>query len=82
MAKYLAWDFLDSAQWLKFNLVEEIDMEQTCKALRDLVGNRRVVVPGFYGSMPGGEIKTLTRGGSDITGAIATAAIDADVYEN
>ena len=43
---------------------------------------RRVVIPGFYGAMPDGSVKTFTRGGSDITGALAAAALDADVYEN
>ena len=32
--------------------------------------------------MPDGNIRTFTRGGSDITGALAAAALDADVYEN
>ena len=32
--------------------------------------------------MPDGSIRTFTRGGSDITGALAAAALDADVYEN
>ena len=41
-----------------------------------------MVIPGFYGVMPDGRIRTLTRGGSDITGALAAAALDADVYEN
>ncbi len=40
------------------------------------------VVPGFYGSTESGEIKTFSRGGSDITGAIVARAIDADLYEN
>jgi len=40
------------------------------------------VIPGFYGLMPDGHIRTLSRGGSDITGALAAAALDADVYEN
>jgi len=40
------------------------------------------VIPGFYGSMPDGTIHTFSRGGSDITGALAAAALDADVYEN
>ena len=41
-----------------------------------------MVIPGFYGTMPDGSIKTFSRGGSDITGALAAAALDADVYEN
>ena len=32
--------------------------------------------------MPDGAIHTFSRGGSDITGALAAAALDADVYEN
>ena len=31
----------------------------------------RVVIPGFYGRVPNGRIKVMTRGGSDITGADA-----------
>jgi aspartate kinase len=42
----------------------------------------RAVIPGFYGSMPNGTIKTFSRGGSDITGAIVARAANADVYEN
>ena len=44
--------------------------------------DRKVVIPGFYGVMPDGHIRTFSRGGSDITGALAAAALDADVYEN
>jgi len=40
------------------------------------------VIPGFYGSMPNGTIKTFSRGGSDITGAIVARAANADLYEN
>ena len=32
--------------------------------------------------IPDGRIRTFSRGGSDITGALAAAALDADVYEN
>ena len=38
--------------------------------------------PASTACMPDGAIKTFTRGGSDITGALAAAALDADVYEN
>ena len=51
-------------------------------ALRALAKDKCVVIPGFYGLMPDGKLRTLTRGGSDITGALAAAALDADVYEN
>ena len=42
----------------------------------------RAVIPGFYGAMPDGSIRTFSRGGSDITGAIIARAVGADEYEN
>ncbi len=41
-----------------------------------------VVFPGFFGRTRSGELATFPRGGSDITGAILSAAVKADVYEN
>jgi len=41
-----------------------------------------VIFPGFFGRTEAGEIATFPRGGSDITGAILAAAVNADVYEN
>ena len=75
-------DFLDSELWLKFNLDGTVDQETSYEALSRAASGRRVVIPGFYGTMPDGTIKTFTRGGSDITGALAAAALNADVYEN
>lgn len=40
------------------------------------------IFPGFFGYSPNGEVVTLPRGGSDITGSILAAAVDADLYEN
>jgi aspartate kinase len=40
------------------------------------------VFPGFFGYSETGRVVTFPRGGSDITGAILGAAVDADVYEN
>lgn len=82
MADYLGYDFLDSELWLKFNLDGTVDQETSYEALSRAASGRRVVIPGFYGAMPDGTIKTFSRGGSDITGALAAAALNADVYEN
>ncbi len=82
MADYLGYDFLDSELWLRFNLDGSVDTAYSYAALQRLSAERCVVIPGFYGTMPDGSIKTFTRGGSDITGALAAAALDADVYEN
>ena len=82
MADYLGFEFLDSVSWLKFKFDGTVDQEKSYALLRELVGRKKIVIPGFYGAMPDGHIKTFTRGGSDITGALAAAALDADVYEN
>ena len=83
MAAYLGFQFVDSADWVKFNLDGTVDKETSYALLKEqanlLTG---VVIPGFYGVMPNGSIKTFSRGGSDITGALAAAALDATVYEN
>ena len=82
MAEYLGFRFIDATQWLYFHYDGAVDQEKSYAALQKLVGSSCAVIPGFYGLMPDGKIRTLTRGGSDITGALAAAALDADVYEN
>ena len=82
MADYLGFSFVDAKLWLKFKFDGSVDQEASYEALRHAAQGRRVVIPGFYGIMPDGHIKTFSRGGSDITGALAAAALDADVYEN
>ena len=83
MAAYLGFRFVDAADWVKFKLDGTVDQEASYEALRHqvLVGYG-AVIPGFYGAMPDGTIHTFSRGGSDITGALAAAALDAEVYEN
>ena len=83
MAAYLGFQFVDAADWIKFKLDGTVDQEASYDALRHhVVMGYGAVIPGFYGSMPDGAIHTFSRGGSDITGALAAAALDADVYEN
>ena len=82
MADYLGFDFLDSTMWLHFRMDGTVDQEVSYQALQRAASGRRVVIPGFYGVLPDGSIHTFSRGGSDITGALAAAALDADVYEN
>ncbi|MBQ1411389.1 MAG: aspartate kinase [Oscillospiraceae bacterium] len=82
MADYLGFDFVDAADWLRFRMDGTVDREWSYEALKNLAKGRHIVIPGFYGSLADGSIRTFTRGGSDITGALAAAALDADVYEN
>ena len=80
MAAYLGFQFVDAADWVMFNMDGTVNREVSYKALRNqvLLGYG-AVIPGFYGAMPAGAIHTFSRGGSDITGALAAAALDADV---
>ena len=81
MADFLGYDFLDAELWLHFSFDGTIDKERSYEDLERLASGRRIVTPGFYGAMPDGSIRVLTRGGSDVTGALAAAALDADVYD-
>jgi len=83
MAEYLGYEFVDAADCIFFGFDGQVDREKTDAAIKaafDKYG--KIVIPGFYGRLPTGRIKVMTRGGSDITGALAAAAVEADVYEN
>ena len=82
LADYLGFQFVDAADWVIFNPDGSVNEKDSYAALRSLMKGKGVVTPGFYGRMPDGTIRTFSRGGSDITGALAAAALDADVYEN
>lgn len=83
MAAYLGFQFVDAADWVKFRFDGTVDKEASYEALRHhVIMGYGAVIPGFYGIMPDGAIHTFSRGGSDITGALAAAALDAAVYEN
>ena len=83
LASFLGFDFIDPAGFIFFDADGNFDANKTNMALSDeLRLHKNAVVPGFYGSMPSGEIKTFSRGGSDITGAIVARAAEAAVYEN
>ena len=83
LAKYLGFDFIDAENVIFFKENSTFDAEKTNQAMRDeLAKHENAVIPGFYGSMPNGTIKTFSRGGSDITGSIVARAVNADIYEN
>lgn len=83
LAEYLGYEFVDASDCIFFALDGQIDKERTYAAIAEAVSKyERVVIPGFYGRSPTGRIKVMTRGGSDISGALAAAATNADVYEN
>ena len=83
MAAYLGWEFVDSKDVIFFNEEGALNTYKTQKEMSTrLNAVEHAVIPGFYGLGKDGKIKTFSRGGSDITGSIVTAAVKADVYEN
>ena len=83
IAAFLEWPFFDAAQGIFFNEAGLLDETKTFEILgKKLREFDHAVIPGFYGSMPDGTIKTFSRGGSDITGSIVARAVNADLYEN
>ena len=83
LASYIGFDFLDPTVYIKFGDDGVFDSEITNALLSsELAQHTHAVIPGFFGSMPNGTIKTFSRGGSDITGSIVARAAGADIYEN
>ncbi len=83
LAKYLGYDFVNAKNVIFFKDDGTFDSERTNEQLSAVLKEHETaVIPGFYGSMPNGTIKTFSRGGSDITGSIVARAAEADIYEN
>jgi len=83
LAEYIGYEFIDAFDCIFFGFDGGIDTQRTYSAIKEAVDKyERVLIPGFYGRSPTGKVKVMSRGGSDISGALAAAAADADVYEN
>lgn len=83
LADFLGWDFVDPQQGIFFDAEGRLDSDKTQTVLGELLSRHAyAVVPGFYGCDTHGNVKTFSRGGSDITGAIVARAVNADLYEN
>jgi len=84
IAAFLGFDFVDAQEIIKFNekgkLMDDLTNDLIGKTLKN---HKLAVIPGFYGEkLEDGAIKTFSRGGSDITGALIARGVNADVYEN
>ncbi len=83
VAEVLGFKFVDAGEIIKFKHDGGFDAESTNDLVAELKSiTTGVVIPGFYGRLPDKSIKTFSRGGSDITGAIIARGIDAEIYEN
>ena len=83
MAALLDVPFIDARDVVKFGPDGKLDNARTYALLAEaLKGKKRALVTGFYGEDANGRVKTFSRGGSDISGAIVARAAGADLYEN
>lgn len=83
MAEVLGAKFIDAEDVIFFDLNGAYDAEKSDRAINEaLRGAARAVFPGFYGRGADGRVKTFSRGGSDISGAIVARAVNATTYEN
>lgn len=83
MSAYLGRPMIDTANCIFFDADGNFDGERTQETLSAMLKEiPEAVFPGFYGSMPDGSIRTFSRGGSDITGAIVARGSASDLYEN
>ncbi|MDE7364236.1 MAG: aspartate kinase [Ruminococcus sp.] len=83
LAKYLDYNFVDASDVIIFDTKGTLLLDETVKAVRQKLKNlENAVIPGFYGRTTEGVIKTFSRGGSDVTGAIIANAVNAEIYEN
>ena len=83
LAFYLGYAFIDAAEVVFFDANGVFDGDRTNRVMGErLAQARNAVIPGFYGALPDGSVKTFSRGGSDVTGAIVARAVMADLYEN
>jgi len=89
MASYLDAVFIDPADCILFGSDGRIVASETYSRVRSRIASvlkryqsAKVVIPGFYGADKSGNIICFSRGGSDISGAIAARAVQADIYEN
>ncbi len=83
MAEYLDFEFIDAKEVIFFNEEGNLNTYKTEKEMaKRLEAAGTAVIPGFYGCGKDGNVKTFSRGGSDVTGSIVAGACKADVYEN
>ncbi|MGN0817828.1 MAG: aspartate kinase [Candidatus Coproplasma sp.] len=83
MAKLLGAKFIDAEDVVFFNEEGVLDGDKTYRSISAAIGDAKsAVFPGFYGKGADGKIKTFSRGGSDVSGAIVARAVGASLYEN
>lgn len=83
LSEYLGFEFVDAKDLILFDEDNKLKLEETKLIIQSVLGDiPNAVIPGFYGANSKGDIITFSRGGSDITGAIVSSAVNSKLYEN
>ena len=83
VAEYFGMRFIDAEDIIYFKEDGSLNAEKTYRSVASAVHNAgKAVIPGFYGVDDSGKVRTFSRGGSDISGAVVARAVNATLYEN
>ena len=83
MADYLGFAFVDAKDVVAINFDGTFNFEESERRVNEILKTtKKFVMPGFYGRLPDGSIRLMSRGGSDISGSILARCLNADEYEN
>ena len=83
LSNYLGFKFVDPIELILFDKDGLLNEKETGKRIKDVLSDiEYAVIPGFYGEDEDGNIRTFSRGGSDITGSIIASEVGAVMYEN
>lgn len=82
ISEYLGWDFIDAFDVVSIEADGTVS-ESTYDTMRKAISNgKHYILPGFFGKGKDGKVKTFSRGGSDISGAIVARSLKDCLYEN
>lgn len=82
-ASLSGYEILDPKEVILFDENHKLDIVKCIAAFKVKINpDKMYVLPGFYGGLPSGDIGIFSRGGSDISGAIAAVALEASAYRN
>lgn len=83
IAAKLGWEFVDASELIFFDKRGTFDEARSYPVIAARLAKcEHAVIPGFYGTDAEGEIRTFSRGGSDVSGAIIARGTGAQLYEN
>ena len=82
MAAVLEVPFVDATEFIRFDENGMLDHATFDLGAKVLAKYPRAVIPGFYGLGADGKVKTFSRGGGDISGAVVARSVKAALYEN